>query len=384
MGATYQITVHKPNGAKLAELAGLDTSYETLAAARSVSSVGALSLALVHRPGKLGYGYFDYPSDTRIAVYRKPTGGAWRLLGDTIWFVRKTDLVLAEDGTEQILITAYDANHLLTRRIIAYDAGSSEADKTAEADAMMKAIMRENYGSLATDTDRDISSLSIDADLAAGTTPSISKSFSRRAVLATLQEIAQASFVEDGTYIAFDVIAANPDQLAYRNFIGQRGQDRRWPDGISPIILSPDRGNLTNVQRVDDYSTEATFIYAGGQGEGTSRLVATASDPIRLNQSPFGRIEAWKDARNTETAAALQDEADSFLRSRRPKQTFSAKVLDTNSSTFDLHYRFGDFVTADFGGVRMDCRLDAFKVSVSSSGEAIDINLRAETGGDEA
>lgn len=381
MGAIYQLVVFKPNGAKLAELTGLNHAYESLAASRSVNAVGALSLSLPLIRGALGYNFLDYPPDTRLAVYRKPDGGPWRLLGDTIWFVRKADLTFAEDGTEQILITAYDANHIITRRIVAYDAGSSQADKTAEADAMIKAIMRENFGSLATDTDRDISAyLAIDADLPAGTTPSISKAFSRRPVLGTIQEIAQAAFVADGTYIAFDIVASNPEQLAFRTFIGQRGRDRRWPNYWK--ILAPNQGNLANSQRSDDYTTEATFVYAGGQGEGTSRLIATASDPVRINQSPFGRIEVWKDARNTETATALQDEADAFLRERRPRQTFAAKVVDGFGATFGLDYQFGDYISADVGGTLLECRLDAFKISISDAGESVDINLRAETGGE--
>lgn len=113
-------------------------------------------------------------------------------------------------------------------------------------------------------------------------------------------------------------------------------------------------------------------------------MIATASDPTRIAASPFGRIELWKDSRNTEDATALQDEANATLRSRRPRQLFAGKVVDTPESAFGVHYNFGDFVTGEFDGSVFECRLDAFRLTVGQNGasETIDINLRVETGAD--
>ena len=40
----------------------------------------------------------------------------------------------------------------------------------------------------------------------------------------------------------------------------------------------------------------------GGQGKGASRVIGTSSDTTRINQSPFGRIEGFADARTTSDA----------------------------------------------------------------------------------
>jgi hypothetical protein len=67
------------------------------------------------------------------------------------------------------------------------------ASKSAAADDLIKAFVRENCGPSATDTTRNYSSSywSVAADI--GAAPTIAKAASRRNLLTTCQEIAQAA-----------------------------------------------------------------------------------------------------------------------------------------------------------------------------------------------
>jgi hypothetical protein len=76
------------------------------------------------------------------------------------------------------------------------------------------------------------------------------------------------------------------------------------------VILREQAGVLENAQLEIDYHDEKTFVIAGGQGEGTQRLIATALDTTRMAVSPFGRIEDFADMSNVPDTTSLQDDAD--------------------------------------------------------------------------
>ena len=366
----YQFVICDQYGNALA----VADDYTSFDCVRVVNDVGALVLDLPPKYDQYIFSGADIIPDLRILMYAKPTN-AFSLYTDTIWFARKGRKILSGKGERTSTIILSDAIQLLNRRIVAYNSGASQASKTDQADDMMKAIVRENFGSLATDTDRDWSAyLSVEVDLGLG--QSISKSFSRRKVLRVLKELADASY-QAGTYIAFDIVAISPSQLEFRTFATQRGVDHRWPTSTNPLILSPEFGNLANVDRGYDHSNEITYAYAGGQGEGASRVIGTASDTTRINQSPFGRIEGFADARMTSDTTQVQDEARSLVKQNVPRNTFSGKIVETPSTIYGLHYGFGDVVTANFEGEVIDCYVDKIRVRVTQDGESVDSQLRA-------
>jgi hypothetical protein len=364
--SNYRLTMYDPFGANPVDLG----RFEQLEWARVVNGVGAATITV---PYTLPWSIFR--RDNRILIERQ-AGAAWETAGETIYFLRRWGLEL-EGGLYKYSLLAFDANDLLRRRIVAYAAGSAQAKKAAApATNLMKAVVRENLGALSTGTGRDLSDyLTIPPNDGAGA--SIAKAFSRRQVLTVLQEVALSSALA-GTYVAFDIVASTVAALTFRTYTGQRGADRRYPGG-SAVVLSPEQGNLTSLKQVFDATEEATVAYAGGQGEGEERAVATATDSARLAASPFNRIEIFKDARNTDTEAALQDEADATLRAARPKRIFAARVNDTAGTQFGVHYRFGDYVTAQFAGESFDCRIEAVKVTVAGGDETVDVQLRSET-----
>lgn len=367
--ADYQVLLRDPFGNQLAIL----DAFSSLEYTRTVNGIGALVITLPMQYDQYLFVAGDVKLDNRIEVYRRIGTGLFYLETETQWFVRKGSKLLTEDGQRLSTITCEDANSLLKRRIVAYNAGSSQADKTTFADDMMKAIVSENFGASATDVTRSIATyLVVQANLSLG--PSLSKAFARRRVLPVLQELAASAF-QAGTFLAFDVVSTQPSALEFRTYTQQRGIDHRWPSGSNPVIMGAEYGNLTDIERGYDHTKEITYAYAGGQGQGANRQVGTSTDATRANASPFNRVEDFLDGRSSSSQAGLNAEADNLVRSGNVLQTFKAKFLDTPATTYGLHFGFGDQITGVFEGETIDLRVNQVHMTVRNSKETIDIKL---------
>jgi hypothetical protein len=276
-----------------------------------------------------------------------------------------------------VVIHAVAALELLSRRIVAYDAATASSEKTAAADNMIKAIVRENLGSLATDTARSWASLlTVAADTSAA--PSLTLLFARQNVLTTVQKLCQAS-AQAGTRLYVDVVAPTDTTLELRTYTGQRGTDR-GSTSAAPVVFAPEFGNLVSPDIDDDYTEEVTYVYAAGRGQEDQRIVAEAGDATRIGRSPFGRREALIDARHVGTdpaPALLADEANAALQAGRPRRRFAATLLDTPGTTYGIHWAWGDTITARWEDASGDYRIEAVRLSVAGGRETIETRLDA-------
>ena len=135
---------------------------------------------------------------------------------------------------------------------------------------------------------------------------------------------------------------------------------------------------LENATLEIDYHNEKTFIIAGGQGEGTARLIATALDTVRMGVSPFGRVEDFVEMSNVNDTASLQDDADSGLYNGRPLITFTGDLIETPALTRGIQFDLGDLLTAEDPQTHQqyDVRLDRVTESMSSGQRSTQIALR--------
>jgi len=310
--------------------------------------------------------------DGRIGVWRAINGRPPYLDNNAIYLIRYLNY-----GPENILVRAYHANTLLNRRIIAYAAGSSYTSKGPQAaDDLIKAYVNENLlaGIVGVDRDgvetyADVSAyLTKQADLGLGAT--LSKAAARRVLMDVAVDLANASTTA-GTYLTFEIVAPTESTLELRTYATVRGVDRR-ASTANPVILSSQRGNLSNEHLVVDYTQSASFIVAGGQGEETNRLIGTAFDSARASSSPFGRIERFRDASNVSSQAAVDDEADSQLRASRPVIYATGKLIETPGLTRGIDFDLGDIVTVEHpqSSQQFDVRLDIVHETIDSAGSA--------------
>lgn len=365
MATDYSITVLTPTGIKLAEI----VRFNRLEYVLTENAVGAMSLTMAEV-----IPFEWYQRDTVMEIWRSIDGAAPTLEGDTVWFVRRPEDVLNEQGARTRILTAYDAKDLLRRRIIAYRATTSQSQKTAPYDDMLKAIVRENLGSLATDTLRDLSSyLSVEPDLSLCN--SHTKGFSFRNVLMVLQEIAEAS-AGDGIYLSFDISRASQGQLVFRTFTRQRGVDHRYPTSARPVLVAPETGNVATVHIIDDSTQEVNVAYGGGAGQELARSLRLATD-ARMNASPFNRIEVFMDWPNA-TDSEIDSSILALIRNGIPRKTFNGTLVDSTGIRYGLHYGWGDIVTAQFENQTFNCRVNPVNVIVDDSGERVNTILTAD------
>jgi hypothetical protein len=319
--------------------------------------------------------------DSRLQLWRtRSTNGALLRsqspVTEATWLVRQVRTLASTDGQRLVEIGAVPAIDLLNDRIVAYPANRAQASKTGPADDLMKAIVRENFGALATDSRRDVSNwLKVAPDL--GRAPVVSKSFARRTVLDVLQELAEAS-AEAGTPLYFDIVTPAPAIMEFRTYAGTRGIDHTFPGGVQPVVLSPETGTLLEAERGFDYEDEYTVVYAGGQGAENERRIATVSDPARISGSPFGWRERRIDVRHIRDTTDLLAEAQAALVAGRPRRTFRATIRSTPGAAYGLHWKWGDRVTAVVEDEIFACTIDELAVTVTAAGETIRARLRAD------
>jgi hypothetical protein len=376
MSTYYALHLADPYGVRLATIVQfIDDGYgAALDYTLNVGQPGTLTFAV---PASFDASLFLV--DGRVGVWRSINGRPPTLDGEAIWLIRRREYT--DDATR---ITAIHANHLLNRRIAAYAAGTSYTNKSATAaDNQIKTIVNENFGASISSADRDGAEtqadvnayLSVQTNLSLGA--SVAKAFTRRRIGEVVQELCEASTTA-GTYLNTEIVAPTESTLELRTYATQRGVDHRATSG-QPVILSPARGNIENVRLVEDYMDEATFIIAGGQGEGANRLIATAADTARMGLSPFGRIERFVDMSNVSDATQLQDEADAALRGARPRITLEGDLVETPATTRGIHFDLGDIVTVEYRGKQYDCRLDVIHETVSQGRRRSQIQLRSTT-----
>lgn len=335
---------------------------------RSANNVGSFSLKL---PGN-----FDdrlLVEDALIEFWRKSRRG-YRTL-ESVCLVRGIEPSEDEDGLDVIEISGPDAMDLLNTRIVAYPAESAQSSKSAPADDLIKAVVRENLGSLAIAA-RSLDSLGFIVESDTSAAPAVNKSFAWRNVLATIRDISDAAH-ESGTdvyYIVKPYILDGGVSFIVGTRTGYISRDHSLQTGSNYVVFSETFQNLARPRLILDYRDEINYIYSGGQNQGEDRFVVEVSDPARVNASPWNRRESFVDSRNYSDAAA-EDRAYTELARSRPRLRFSADLLDTDLYSYGDHWTFGDKVTVQFRDYEFHSMISAVRFSVKDDTETLEAKL---------
>jgi ReqiPepy6 Gp37-like protein len=368
----YQINVCDPFGLPLGDA----TKFVSLKYSRTVNTPSTLVLTL---PGQFDSSLLRYP-DGRIEVWRRAAPGYPLVLEtETTWLIKEPAWERDDQGNQTIVIEADTPLSILQEpgRFHDYPSDPNGYSPLQDpCDALCQTIARLNIGSLAT-SDRTLAPyITVAPQTRAG--PTVKKELAWRSVLKSMQELANAS-AQGGVYLAFDIVAPTADTLQYRTYTGWRGMDHRFPNGINPVIIGPEFGNMGACRLSKNYRGEITYVKTGGRGPTTSRLLGEAIDQTRVGASPFGRREKFVEATQYTTVTGLDNEAEAAVRGGRPVQTFRGKLLSVPGCLYGIHWAWGDYVTVQAFGQSFDCRIDAITVTVANGKETIDAWLRSDT-----
>jgi hypothetical protein len=357
----YNVNLYDSSGVYLTSI----NKFASLDMIRTENQVGTLTIATPMQKQFINM----LRRDCTIDVMRY-AGGKWNLLGETHFLLRKWKL-----DNYLATLELKDGIDILDRRVVAYDEVNPQSQAIAEcADDAMKYLLLENFGVSSVDSLRNLSSrISIQPFTSLG--PIISKQYSGRRVLATIQEMSKDALeIANGDYVGFDMVANGPGKFEFRTYNKMRGVDHSNPSGNPPIIFGTQRGNLLNATLTYDYSAERTYIYARGKEVGGVRINGHAHDDKRIAMSPFNRIEDWISIQ-ADTVVAADEEANAILGEGRPRVLFEGEAIQIPNCMFGVHYGFGDLVSGEAHGVTLTCRIKSFRVSVGPTGETIGVSL---------
>ncbi|MBI2934666.1 MAG: hypothetical protein HYY29_03745 [Chloroflexi bacterium] len=366
MGATFEIQLRRDTGTQI----GIIDRFSLLQYSLLTNDVAACRIDL---PGD-----FDktlLAADRRLDIWRQPDGG--RLSREGVWFIRKIKDSTDQNGERTIEVTGFSPNYLLASRIVAYAAGSAQADQTAAFDNMMKVVVLQNLSTGATDSARRISSTYVGIAPSVAAAPSDNKKFAWRNVLEVLKDISDASRGA-GTELYFDLVPIDSTKFEFRTYTGQPGLDHTFPSGVNPVLLGLEYGNLAEPSVEWDWSEELSFVYGAGQGEESDRITSTVEDTTRSGRSIFARREGFADARQYTSSSKVQSAAYELLTDKRPRLRFSGRILDVPGTQYGVHWRHGDRVSAMYYGQQYDALIRNVQVWLDKDGHET-ITTRLET-----
>ena len=360
----YELVWYTHEGVKK----GVIQSFNSLEYVKVQNQIGSL---VVDIPRGL-YQYDEFSVGDIFEVWREKNG-VLELQNETAYFLQDWVFWEGSEGDEYIRLVASDANWLLDTAIVWAYAGSAAGEMTDYPDDMMKTIVENELGATAGTTR---TKLTCAPDLSAGGS-AITKAFAYRNVLTVLQEIAEAAH-ENDVWLGFDVVRTAPGVFEFRTYTGQRGQNHGRASG-DPRLVGKQYGNLSQATFGTYHADERNVVLVAGQGEDAARTLVTRSNTSRMTASKWNRREYFKDSRDDETTAALEADGDAALDEFRPRQVLTGTLHDTPGMQYNIHYQFGDVLSAEAFGYHVDCHVGSVRVKVDQDGgEQLDIKLRGE------
>lgn len=307
--------------------------------------------------------------DTQLEVYRRYSGGNWYIDCESL----HRSSYSGESNIGRKFFTTYQRGFvdLLERRIILGSAGTTYTDKSGPAESVMKEFVLEQCVSGA--IYREILNLTVEADGAQGTNVTTKKAWQN--LLEVLQDLVDD--VGDGD---FDVIGTAPANFQFRFYIGQRGKDRRLGNtvGNPPVVFSLENGTLKQAAVNFNRMGEINAVYIGGQKQGSGRDVEPRTNASAILDSPWNRMEAFRNASNESSTSGLQDVGDSVLQKFQPIKEYSFEIAQSPGLVYGRDYcvngDMGDLVTIDFEGDLIDRKIVQAAITVNRPEEiSIDV-----------
>lgn len=367
--AQYTLTYYTPGYQRVGELV-----YSRFSLTCKENDAGTLDLSIP--PGVYGPNFFK--KDGIITVVRTNAVNSAVLVANTIWFIRRIRFAVDGDWNETVEITAQDAMGILKRRVVAYFTETAYSKKIDFADDMIKDIIRENYSAQAIDADRDVGGwLYIEENTGSG--PIVTREVGWNNIWDALTNIAEET-VTLGRRVIFSVEALDSDHgiLIIRTAVGYKGADHTQ-NSTRPVIVSQDLGNLSMPELILDWTDEKNAVYATGAGTGDVVLYEVVTNATSVSAGPFSRTELVINGGDKTDKDVLTGLANSGLGKNRGKLIFNGLVLDTPTFQYDVDFKFGDLVTAQYRGYTLDCVLNILSITYDQeNGEQINLSMHAE------
>lgn len=230
-------------------------------------------------------------------------------------------------------------------------ATQAEDVRTGAAETVMRGFVDANAGPGAL-SPRRVAGLTLAADNLRGDT------LTERARLDVLGDLV-ASVALKGGGLGFSVVQDDTDLL----FSVYSPTDRS-----ASIVLSDDVGSMGDFE-YEVTAPEWDQAYVGGGGEGVARTFVERFDAVSAVR--WGRIETFRDRRDTTNVAELANTGDEELAKNGEKVVFSVGAVDLPNMRYGLDYGLGDQVTAVIDDVEVVQVVREVRITVTAAGEEV-------------
>lgn len=220
--------------------------------------------------------------------------------------------------------------------------------RTGACETVMRAYVSANVGPGAK-AERIVAGLTLATDAALGAT------VTGRARFANLLELLQALAIAGG-------------DLGFR-IVDMQFQVYQPTDLTAMAVFSSDLGNLAAYTYREEAPSVNYIIVAGG-GEGTARTFAEKGDSASIVR--WGRIELFRDRRDTTDATELLQTADEALSTGAAKTYLSIEPIDTEALAYGADYNLGDKVSVIVDGTTIHDVLREVHITLTpEAGESV-------------
>lgn len=276
---------------------------------------------------------------------------------------------------ERYTIGGLSLNHLLARRVVDPADDPQEAGgystKAGAADVVLYQYASEQAGALAS-APRRFPGLNVAGVL--GVAPPIGLRLQYENLYSVFQQSCKQAEID------FQIARTSGInmQLNIGYLTTNRTQDANYP--LTPfVLLTPQRGNLSNPSFSRDRTDEKNFVYMQGKGQGTNRYSIQWQDSTTTSASPFNRIEFAADARNVEKGddlGLLTEAVDALKETQQVvKFEFEPEGIEPGN-IYRQNWDVGDLVTATWDSNSADLRILSVEINVTEGGETLAITTQ--------
>lgn len=261
------------------------------------------------------------------------------------------ELTLTGEGkiSEDYHILGRGLDGLLAERTALYntDSGDGYDSQSDIAETVMRHYVDVNCIS-SSDSNRNYNLLELEADQIRGSAVKYDARFQYLSEL--LEELSLASGLGWGV-----VLDSKNKKLKFRIY---QGTDRSWENGVnSPVIFSPEFGNIELLGFRESRINSKNVNYVGGQGEAAARTVIEVSKNGD-NFTDINRREFFTDARDLDAVDKLQQRGNERLEEAGEKIVLEMENLSTGPFEYGIDFHLGDIVTTRYPDiVEMNARV---------------------------
>lgn len=136
-------------------------------------------------------------------------------------------------------------------------------------------------------------------------------------------------------------------------------------DRSASVKFSPELGTLADFDYREE-DPEANYVYVGGGGEGTARVVVERQDAASIVE--YGRREVFRDRRDTTDSTELLQAGLEELVDKGARSGMSLSPIQTQGLRWPRDYDLGDIVTVVVDGVPIVDRVQELRLEIDGKG----------------